>query len=108
MLRKTADRIQYLLKNKGYAARHGGDEFLILLEHIKKTDEVLMFVDNLLQEIAKPIVYENVELKVTASVGIAFFPKDAKDIVSLMRHADSAMYQAKREKNSYALYQGTQ
>lgn len=104
MLRITADRIQYLLQGKGYAARHGGDEFLILLEHVQKIEDVIHFVETLLDFIAKPIPYEHVELKVTSSVGIAFFPKDAQDISTLMRHADAAMYQAKVRKNNFIFY----
>lgn len=106
MLRITADRLQYLLQGKGYAARHGGDEFLLLLEHVQKTEDVIMFVENLLKDIARPVRYENMDLKVTASIGVAFFPKDAQDIVSLMKHADAAMYQAKAHKNNFVFYSG--
>jgi len=105
VLVKIAERINSLLQEKGYAARHGGDEFLLLLEHVKKTEDIMKFVEHLLQEICKPIYYETLELKVTASIGVALFPKDAQDISTLIRNADIAMYQAKSEKNMFVFFE---
>ena len=98
VLKTIAERILSLLGAKGFAARHGGDEFIILLPGVKNRDEVVRFVGILREEFKAPIQFEENQLKVDCSMGIAMFPRDAQDIATLIRHADIAMYYAKSNK----------
>ncbi|MDP1789146.1 MAG: EAL domain-containing protein, partial [Methylibium sp.] len=77
-------------------SRLGGDEFVIVLNGVQHIDEVTHIVDQrLIPLIRQPHLVEGAELHVSCSVGIAIFPDDATDIDELMKHADTAMYQAK-------------
>jgi diguanylate cyclase (GGDEF)-like protein len=105
VLKIVAQRINNLISGKGFAARHGGDEFIILLEHISEKKAVENFVRSLQEAISDNIHYGKVELSIDASIGIAFFPKDAQEISLLIRNADAAMYHAKTNKSGYVFYQ---
>ncbi len=105
VLKVIAERVKGLLEGRGFAARHGGDEFILLLEGINKNEEVVVFVEMLKNSIQEEIIYERISLNVDASVGIAFFPRDAQDISTLIRKADSAMYHAKKNKLPYIFSQ---
>lgn len=106
ILKTVAARIQKLLNDyQGFAARHGGDEFLILLEHIQSNEELLEFLDGLLNVIGQPVEFEGQSLFISASVGVAIFPKHAQDVQALIRLADTAMYRAKEKKNAYSIYE---
>lgn len=108
ILKTVAERIQQILQNHpGFAARHGGDEFLILLERIESNEQLLEFLEYLLYCIHKPVQFEGHSLSVSASVGVAIFPKHAQDVWSLIKLADAAMYQAKEKKNAYKIYEQT-
>jgi diguanylate cyclase (GGDEF)-like protein/PAS domain S-box-containing protein len=86
-------------------ARIGGDEFiavLVDLEHISDCDPVL---ERLLLAASRPITIENLELQLSASIGVTFYPQDNVDADQLIRHADQAMYIAKQEgKNRYHVF----
>lgn len=105
VLREVADRIGKLLKNQGHVARHGGDEFIILLQGIHKAREAEGFAEHLKRAIQEEIIFEDYRLKIDASMGIAIFPRDAQDISSLIKHADMAMYHAKNNQLPYVMYQ---
>ncbi len=85
-------------------ARIGGDEFiavLVDLEHISDCDPVL---ERLLKAASTPIGVENLELQLSASIGVTFYPEDNVDADQLMRHADQAMYIAKQEGKNRSMY----
>jgi len=108
ILKTVADRIMQLLQNhEGFAARHGGDEFLILLERVETNEQLVEFLNELLSCIHEPVQFEGRDLSVSASVGVAIFPKHAQDIWTLIKLADAAMYQAKETKNAYSIYEET-
>ncbi|WP_115717543.1 sensor domain-containing diguanylate cyclase [Gallaecimonas mangrovi] len=96
LLTEVAARLCQQLPANALAARVGGDEFTLLLPgHFSQQD-----IDRLLQQLfakmAAPAVIENTPLYIAASVGSALAPGDGQDSKSLMRHADSNMYQMKR------------
>ncbi len=87
-------------------ARLGGDEFIILLTNIQSMQQVEKIAQNMLQGIEKTIQIENHNIKITASVGISFYPQDGQDYESLMKSADLSMYHAKDSgRNNYRLYE---
>jgi diguanylate cyclase len=86
-------------------ARLGGDEFMILLQDIREPDDAGIVAARLLSAMSIPIQLSDHEITVTASIGIAVFPRDGQDSETLVRHADTAMYFAKRGgKHSFRFY----
>jgi diguanylate cyclase (GGDEF)-like protein len=107
VLRKIAQRLLNIVRNDDTVARLGGDEFVILFGDLKKVEYSTLFLDRVLQQIARPIKLENGNhAYVTASIGVTLFPQDDCETEQLLHHADQAMYQAKRRgKSGYYFYQ---
>ena len=104
VLRQVAERISLLVEGKGFAARHGGDEFILLLENVKQDQDALDFGKDLIREISQEITHLSETFSVGASIGVSMFPRDAQDIVTLIRNADIAMYHAKKHKQDICFY----
>jgi diguanylate cyclase (GGDEF)-like protein/PAS domain S-box-containing protein len=105
LLREIARRLKAVLRENDVVARLGGDEFVILVQEIDKPEQVAVVARKILAAVMKPIVLMDQECRVTASIGISLFPKDAQDEPSLMKNADLAMYLAKEEgKNNLQFY----
>lgn len=86
-------------------ARHGGDEFVLILSDIKSPDSAAVIARRILQAIPQKQVIDGQEISVTASIGISVFPEDGKDADALIRHADTAMYHAKKNgSNNYQFF----
>ncbi len=88
-------------------ARHGGDEFLLLLRDLGSAPAAAAeaVAEKLIAALEKPFRIDNAELWIGASVGISLFPGDAADAEGLLNNADAAMYQAKNGgRGRYALY----
>lgn len=79
-------------------ARIGGDEFAILMEDVKSTDDIKTMVNKVSLLIADPVKVENKTLQVFSSIGISQYPKDASSPEQLTKIADLAMYKAKEAK----------
>lgn len=85
------------LKN-GYACRFGGDEFIWLIEEDKLTTDIEHTANQLLSTMCEPFVdHEQRPITVSASIGVAHFPKDGNNFENLILKADAAMYLAKRQ-----------
>jgi len=86
-------------------ARLGGDEFTVLLTEIREPNDAGIVATRLLSTLSEPILLSGHEITITASIGIAVFPKDGQDAETLIKNADTAMYFAKREgKNNFKFY----
>jgi diguanylate cyclase (GGDEF)-like protein len=96
LLRELATRLQASLREADVVCRHSGDEFLVLLHGVRGREVVAATADRLLQALEAPVDIDGREAAITASIGIAIFPDDAADHETLVRHADTAMYVAKR------------
>ncbi len=96
VLRLVARRLCGSIRASDTVARYAGDEFTVVLRHIVKNDDVSRVAEKIVQSMA-PSLYlaDGTELQLTASVGISFFPDDAGDAETLLKHADEAMYAAK-------------
>lgn len=87
-----------------HLCRFGGDEFLILLGNITEKGAFLA-TERILSQLKRSIKVHQDELHISASVGVAFYPDHGQDLSTLLRHADTAMYEAKNMgKNTYAVY----
>ncbi|MCW8889816.1 MAG: EAL domain-containing protein [Sedimenticola sp.] len=90
---------------KNSVSRRGGDEFTIMLSEVQNEKDVATVAERILTTVSRPININNFEMVITASVGIALYPQDGKDMSDLARNADVAMYRAKElGKNGYQFY----
>ena len=86
-------------------SRLGGDEFTVVLNHLYHTDEVALVAERILAALGKPMTLNGHELIVTPSIGISVAPLDCDSFELLLKHADTAMYQAKNAgRNNYQFY----
>jgi diguanylate cyclase (GGDEF)-like protein/PAS domain S-box-containing protein len=98
-------RLQAILRADDTLARLGGDEFVMLFNEISHEQECLLVLDRILEAVSTPVPVGSDETKVSASLGVTFYPADHEDGDTLLRHADQAMYVAKQHgKNRYHLY----
>jgi len=105
LLQEIATRLKQSLRTVDVVGRLGGDEFVILIEEVSESNHIATVAHKLLTGIMKPITLMGQENRITASIGISMYPKDALDEQSLMKNADIAMYMAKEEgKNNYQFY----
>lgn len=95
LLVKVANRLRHGLRAGDTVSRFGGDEFVVMLADIKDEAAVAHTAIKLLERISKTMVISSHELSISASIGIAIFPRDGGDTPTLLRHADRAMYNAK-------------
>lgn len=91
----VAARLQFCLRETDTVARLGGDEFVIVLGDISSRDDLNETVADIVQKISMPITIETHEMMVTPSIGACLFPEDGQDANTLLKNADTAMYQAK-------------
>jgi diguanylate cyclase len=92
-----AERLTARLRETDTVARLGGDEFAILIENLAKPEHAALVARKLLDTIAPPATVDGEEVVVTASLGVAVYPRDGPDGTQLVRAADRAMYRAKAE-----------
>lgn len=97
LLRIVANRMLNLASKTDTVARLGGDEFVIVLEKITNKRDVRQFVDALIKAVETPISLGTEIVRVSASVGVSFYPDDAKAPSELLKQADVAMYTAKKD-----------
>lgn len=97
LLRSVAGEIAEVLRIQDFVARVGGDEFIIILRHYHSVNELVHVIDRVQNRIKKGWIIETQPITITSSIGVAFYPKDGADEVSLMKHADIAMYEAKKK-----------
>ncbi|MFD9698655.1 putative bifunctional diguanylate cyclase/phosphodiesterase [Lentzea sp. NPDC059081] len=104
LLRQVANRLSWAVRDTDLVARLGGDEFAVLLPGVGSAENAGMVAEKILQALALPVTLEGLELEIAGSVGVALCPSDSGDGHELLRHADIAMYAAKREKSGVAVY----
>jgi len=106
LLQEVARRLTNCLRETDTVARSGGDEFVILLEHVKKLKVYVRVAEKIAACLAAPMTLGGHVLHIGASIGIAAFPGDGADAVELMKHADAAMYAAKADgRGTYRFFQ---
>ena len=105
LLQEIAARLKQTLRAVDVVARLGGDEFIVLIDEVSDSSHVSTVAHKIITSIIKPLTIMKQECRITASIGISIYPKDAEDEQSLMKNADMAMYLAKEEgKNNYQFY----
>jgi diguanylate cyclase (GGDEF)-like protein len=105
LLRIAAQRIRGAVREADLLFRMGGDEFTVLLEDVRGPEEAAAVAQRMLEAIAEPVQIDHHEIAVSASIGVALYPRD--DVVGerLVKSADTAMYRAKElGRNRYAFF----
>lgn len=105
LLKAVAQRLTNSLRSSDSVSRLGGDEFVMLIEEVKTKDALSEVARKILRDVARPLTLCGTEVSVGISLGFAIFPDDGEEPDALMKHADAAMYRAKREgRNAYRFY----
>jgi diguanylate cyclase (GGDEF)-like protein len=104
LLRQVGARLRRALRTSDTAARLGGDEFGVLLSDASDPASATLVADKILGAMHEPFAIRGLNLRVTASIGIATLPEDAADDEQLMQHADVAMYEAKNARSGRTCY----
>jgi diguanylate cyclase (GGDEF)-like protein/PAS domain S-box-containing protein len=99
-LETVAERMRTALPNHSVIGRLAGDEFAVVLDGLNPDDQGIVdtseLAQKLLNRLADPFFVQGHEVFMTASMGIAFYPKDAPNVIDLIRNADAALYHAKK------------
>ena len=96
LLKEAAARISRCVRSADCVARHGGDEFIVLLEDVDTAADAALVARKIIAAVHEPIVLGGQECRVTVSIGIALYPEHGTDPGVLTRNADVAMYAAKQ------------
>jgi diguanylate cyclase len=96
LLNEVARRLRSAVRRGDTLARTGGDEFVVLLDGISGPRDVETVIVNLLAVVGRPFELAAVEIQTSPSIGVSLYPHDGTDAQTLMKHADAAMYHAKK------------
>ena len=104
LLRMVADRLVAAVRQEDTVARMGGDEFVIGLWELSHAEGVAKLVSKVIQAVSQPYNIQDRSVSMTASVGVSIYPMHGKEVETLMKSADLAMFEAKRTgKNDYRI-----
>ena len=95
LLQSVGNRLKECLRQQDTVARLGGDEFILLLPEITNHEDARKLAQKLLEKIRPPFSIDQHEINITLSIGIGLYPHDAKNVKSLIKCADEALYEAK-------------
>lgn len=105
VLVQVGKRLIRAMRASDSVCRLGGDEFVILLESAATLTGAIMVAERAIELLNEPIQIKDLVCSIGASIGIAIFPDDSEDADTLLRHADQAMYAAKKKgRNCWHLY----
>lgn len=105
LLKEVARRILECLRESDTAARIGGDEFVVLLPSVESIQTALLVADKIRSALCQPFEIYGHNLNISSSIGVAVYPEHGTDEKILLKNADTAMYQAKRNgRNIVVLY----
>ena len=102
----VARRLRLCVRASDSVARYAGDEFTMILRHIVQRDDVMRIAEKIVRVMEAPLTLpDGLELQITASLGLSFYPDDATVAERLLKHADVAMYTAKgMGRNNFQAY----
>jgi diguanylate cyclase (GGDEF)-like protein len=106
VLKEMAQRLKHSTRQSDTIGRFGGDEFAVMLEGLTERQGATIAANRALAVVSSlPYVVDGAEIRATATIGVGFFPADANDVDTLLRHADVAMCYAKEHSpNTSQLY----
>jgi diguanylate cyclase (GGDEF)-like protein/PAS domain S-box-containing protein len=95
LLQSVAKRLVGCVRGSDTVSRQGGDEFVVLLSEVEHSEDAAIKAARLLQAVAKPYSIDQHDLHVNMTIGVSIYPDDGLDAETLIKNADTAMYQAK-------------
>jgi diguanylate cyclase (GGDEF)-like protein/PAS domain S-box-containing protein len=105
LLQEVAARLRTCVRDSDVVIRMGGDEFVVVFRNVKNYDEVTLGAGRIVEALNRPIIIDRHSLQTTGSVGVSLYPRDGADMVELLKHSDTAMYQAKdRGRNNVQMF----
>lgn len=105
LLQAVSKRLTRLLRTEDLLCRLSGDEFMIVLQDVGEQEDVVSVCEKILTHLTRPFDLEGMRLHTSFSIGIAIYPQDGTDAETLMRNADTAMYEAKLDgRNTYRFF----
>jgi diguanylate cyclase (GGDEF)-like protein/PAS domain S-box-containing protein len=105
LLQEVATRLRAVVRDADVVIRMGGDEFVVVFRGVKAHDEVTFGAARIIETLNQPIIIDQQPLQTTGSVGVSLFPRDGSNMVELLKHSDTAMYQAKdRGRNNVQMF----
>ncbi|MGZ3182481.1 MAG: EAL domain-containing protein [Telluria sp.] len=107
LLVAVAQRVRRTVRSVDVVARLGGDEFTVVLGDIDDPAPVAAAAQNINRVLSAPFQIDGHDIFVTSSVGIAMFPSDGDDVPTLVKHADNAMYRAKKTNTGFQFYEAS-
>lgn len=105
VLQSIATRLVACLRGSDTVSRQGGDEFVVLLSELQQPEDAAATARRMLQAVSEAHLIDNHDLHITTSIGVSIFPDDGLDAETLIKNADTAMYQAKENgRHSYQFF----
>ena len=105
LLRATAERLVDDKRAFDLVARLGGDEFVLVVDDFLSESDLSRVAGKILEDLSRPFKLDGNEFRMSASIGLALYPNDGKEVSSLLQNADAAMYQAKEAgRNTYRYF----
>jgi diguanylate cyclase (GGDEF)-like protein/PAS domain S-box-containing protein len=105
LLKSVASRLKACVRDCDTVARLGGDEFVLLINGHTGPDSIRQMMEQMLTAVSKPWIVDQGEFLVSCSIGVALHPEDGTEALTLLKHADSAMYRAKeRGRNNFQFF----
>lgn len=103
VLQEVGRRLDDLKNGRLFVSRYGGDEFLLLARSVAAS-KIGYYLDQIRRAIGQPLIIEDDVVHLDFSLGVAFYPYDAREVDQLITYADTAMYQAKKNKKGHSLF----
>ena len=105
LLKTVAERVRATVREDDVVVRMGGDEFIVVLQSLKNGSLITEMAKRINEALGAPVIVDGRALVTTVSIGVSLYPRDGADMDALLRHSDTAMYQAKdRGRNNFQLF----
>jgi diguanylate cyclase (GGDEF)-like protein/PAS domain S-box-containing protein len=105
LLQEVAARLRTCVRDSDVVIRMGGDEFVVVFRNVKNYDEVTLGAGRIVETLNRTIIIDRHPLQTTGSVGVSLYPRDGANMLELLKHSDTAMYQAKdRGRNNVQMF----
>ena len=108
LLKAVAQRLRTAMRSEDVVIRMGGDEFIVVMKDLRDIEQVNEATERITEVLSSPFDIKGRSLETTVSIGVSLFPRDGDDMGELLRHSDTAMYQAKdRGRNNCQIFNPT-
>ncbi len=105
LLKTVAERVRATVREEDMVVRMGGDEFIVVLQSVKEVTLISEMAARINEALSQPVIVDGRPLVTSVSIGVSLYPRDGADMGELLRHSDTAMYQAKdRGRNNFQLF----